>query len=230
MKKVVCCILAAALVFGLSLNALAAERTDCIVSADSLPAAAGETVTVPIRISGNPGFTNFGIALDYDREQLELLSIQTAEGETPYLCGPAVSVNPDWKGADEKTYGYVTAASADPIPGDGILFTATFRVSGGFSGAAAVTPVIQYLRSNQSLFPVFDAIKAEAEAGTLSSVLTGDYDRNGIVNVIDVMGLYNAIGNGDGFTEADMARLDINQDGTVNAMDVMGIYRIVMGG
>ena len=230
MKKIISGALVVMLIFALAVTAMAAEIADCTVSADSVWAAAGQTVTVPVRITGNRGFTNFGIALDYDREQLELLSIQTAEGETPYLCGPAVSVNPDWKGADEKTYGYVTAASADPIPGDGILFTATFRVSGGFSGAAAVTPEIQYLRSNQSLFPVFDTIKAEAEAGTLSSVLIGDYDRNGIVNVIDVMGLYNAIGNGDGFTEADMARLDINQDGTVNAMDVMGIYRIVMGG
>lgn len=228
MKKVVCCILAAALVFGLSLNALAAER--CTVSADSLPAAAGQTVTVPIRISGNPGFTNFGIALDYDREQLELLSIQTAEGESPYLCGPTASANIGWKDTDEKTYGYAAAASAEAVTGDGILFTATFHVSDSFSGTAEVRPVIQYLRSNQALFPIFDSISAEAAAGTLSAGLTGDFDNNGIVNVLDVMGLYNAIGRGDSFTEADMARLDINQDGIISVMDVMGIYRIVMGG
>ena len=75
---------------------MAAEIADCTVSADSVSATAGGTVTVPIRISGNRGFTNFGIALDYDREQLELLSIQTAEGETPYLCGTTVAVNTQW--------------------------------------------------------------------------------------------------------------------------------------
>lgn len=37
-------------------------------------------MTVPIRISGNRGFTNFGIALDYDREQLELLSTDGGRG------------------------------------------------------------------------------------------------------------------------------------------------------
>lgn len=91
-------------------------------------------MTVPIRISGNRGFTNFGIALDYDREQLELLSIQTAEGETPYLCGTTVAVNTQWTGTDEKTFGYVTAALEEAATADGILFTATFRVSGDFSG------------------------------------------------------------------------------------------------
>jgi len=72
-----------------------------------------------------------------DREQLELLSIQTAEGETPYLCGTTVAVNTQWTGTDEKTFGYVTAALEEAATADGILFTATFRVSGDFSGTAA---------------------------------------------------------------------------------------------
>ena len=87
MKKITSVILAVALIFALAVTAMAAEIADCTVSADSVSATAGGTVTVPIRISGNRGFTNFGIALDYDRAQLELLSIQTAAGETPYLCG-----------------------------------------------------------------------------------------------------------------------------------------------
>ena len=75
MKKITSVILAIALIFALAVTAMAAEIADCTVSADSVSATAGGTVTVPIRISGNRGFTNFGIALDYDREQLELLSI-----------------------------------------------------------------------------------------------------------------------------------------------------------
>ena len=143
MKKITSVILAIALIFALAVTAMAAEIADCTVSADSVSATAGGTVTVPVRISGNRGFTNFGIALDYDREQLELLSIQTAEGETPYLCGTTVAVNTQWTGADGKTFGYVTAALEEAatagrnsvyghVPGQWGLF----RHCGGAAGGA----------------------------------------------------------------------------------------------
>ena len=230
MKKITSVILAIALIFALAVTAMAAEIADCTVSADSVSATAGGTVTVPIRISGNRGFTNFGIALDYDREQLELLSIQTAEGETPYLCGTTVAVNTQWTGTDEKTFGYVTAALEEAATADGILFTATFRVSGDFSGTAAVQPVVQYMRSNKRLLSVFDAIPVTTVSGTVSTALVGDYDRNGKVNVADVMGLFSAIMNGKSFSADDYSRVDVNQDGRINVADVMAIYAIVMNG
>ena len=212
MKRITGVILAIALIFALAVTAMAAEIADCTVSADSVSATAGGTVTVPIRISGNRGFTNFGIALDYDREQLELLSIQTAEG------------------TDEKTFGYVTAALEEAATADGILFTATFRVSGDFSGTAAVQPVVQYMRSNKRLLSVFDAIPVTTVSGTVSTVLVGDYDQNGTVNALDVMGLYRAVISGTDFSEEDLDRLDVNRDGMINALDIMAIYGIVSGG
>ena len=230
MKKITSVILTIAMIFALAVTAMAAEIADCTVSADSVSATAGGTVTVPIRISGNRGFTNFGIALDYDREQLELLSIQTAEGETPYLCGTTVAVNTQWAGTDGKTFGYVTAALEEAAAEDGILFTATFHVSEDFSGTAAVQPVVQYMRSNQRLLSVFDAIPVTAVSGTVSTVLVGDYDRNGTVNALDVMGLYRAVISGTDFSEEDIDRLDVNKDGMVNALDIMAIYAIVSGG
>lgn len=230
MKKITSVILAIALIFALAVTAMAAEIAECTVSADSVPAAAGGTVTVPIRISGNRGFTNFGIALDYDREQLELLSIQTAEGETPYLCGGTAAVNTRWTGADEKTFGYVTAALEEAAAEDGVLFTATFHVSEDFSGTAAVQPVVQYMRSNKRLLSVFDAIPVTAVSGTVSTVLTGDYNQDGQVDVFDAMGLYGAVSDGTDFPEDDYSRLDVNQDGGVDMFDVMAIYAIVSGG
>lgn len=229
MKKIISVILAAALVFALAVTAMAAEMAACTVSADSVQSAAGKTVTVPIRISGNRGFTNFGIALDYDREKLELVSIQTA-GEAPYLCGAAAAANPQWTDPEKGTYGYVTAALEKAATEDGILFTAMFRVSEDFSGTATVRPVVRYMRSNQRLLSVFDEISVAVENGTVSTVLVGDYDQNGIVTVLDVMGLYSAVIDDADFSEADLARLDVNQDGVVNMLDVMAIYAIVADG
>lgn len=230
MKKIISVILTVALIFALAATAMAAEIADCTVSADSVSAAAGGTVTVPVRVSGNRGFTNFGIALDYDREQLELLSIQTAEGETPYLCGTTAAVNTQWTGTEEKTFGYVTAALEEAATADGILFTATFHVSKTFSGTAAVQPVVQYMRSNKRLLSVFDAIPVTVVSGTVSTVLAGDYDQDGQVDMFDAMGLYGAVSAGAEFAEDDYSRLDVNQDGEINMFDVMAIYGIVSGG
>lgn len=227
MKKIISIVLAVALIFVLAVTAMAAEIAECTVSADSVTA--GKTVTVPVRITGNRGFTNFGIALDYDRAQLELLSIQTAEGETPYLCGAVAAGNTQWAGADEKTYGYVTAALEDAVTEDGILFTATFRVSEDFSGTAAVQPVVQYMRSNKRLLSVFDTIPVTTASGTVSTVLVGDYDQDGQVDVFDAMGLYVAVLDDVDFSEDDINRLDFNRDGEVDVFDVMAIYADIMG-
>ena len=228
MKKIISIVLAVALIFALAVTAMAAEIADCTVSADSVSATAGKTVTVPVRISGNRGFTNFGIALDYDREQLELLSIQTAEGETPYLCGTVAAGNTGWTNVDGKTYGYVTAALEDAVTEDGILFTATFRVSESFSGTAAVQPVVQYMRSNKRLLSVFDTIPVTTASGTVSTVLVGDYDRNGEVDVFDAAGLYAAVLDSVDFSEDNIDRLDVNRDGEIDIFDVAAIYAEIM--
>lgn len=227
MKKIISIVLAVALIFALAVTAMAAEIAECTVSADSVTA--GKTVTVPVRITGNRGFTNFGIALDYDRAQLELLSIQTAAGETPYLCGAVAAGNTQWAGADGKTCGYVTAALEDAVTEDGILFTATFRVSEDFSGTAAVQPVVQYMRSNKRLLSVFDAIPVTTVSGTVSTALVGDYDQDGQVDVFDAMGLYVAVLDDVDFSEDDINRLDFNRDGEVDVFDVMAIYADIMG-
>ena len=227
MKKIISIVLAVALIFALAVTAMAAEIAECTVSADSV--SAGKTVTVPVRITGNRGFTNFGIALDYDRAQLELLSIQTEAGETPYLCGAVAAGNTQWAGADGKTCGYVTAALEDAVTEDGILFTATFRVSEDFSGTAAVQPVVQYMRSNKRLLSVFDAIPVTTASGTVSTMLVGDYDRDGQVDVFDAMGLYIAVLDDVDFSEDDINRLDFNRDGEVDVFDVMAIYADIMG-
>ena len=103
MKRFIAVTLAVLLSLALPLGVMAAELTSCTVTADSVAGEPGETVTVAVRIADNPGFTNFAIALDYDREHLTLKSIETEDGGTPYLCGSNVSINKAWD-KDEKEY------------------------------------------------------------------------------------------------------------------------------
>ena len=229
MKRIIMILLAVLLSLGLPLSVVAAELTSCTVTVDAVSGTPGETATVFVRISDNPGFTNFAIALDYDREHLTLQSIETMNGDTPYLCGSNVSVNKAWD-AEEKEYGYVVSASADPVKENGILFAVTFEIAEGFLGEAQVTPTVQYIRNNEAVFSIFEEIRAQVISGTVSSVLIGDVNGDGIVEYDDVMLAYKAFLGEAELTEGQMAVVDTNGDGSIEEAEYQAIYQVYIGG
>lgn len=229
MKRFIAICLVVLLSLALPLTVVAAELTSCTVTADSVAGAPGETVTVAVRIADNPGFTNFAIALDYDREHLTLQSIETKDGATPYLCGSNVSINKTWE-EDEKEYGFVVSASADPVKENGILFTVTFEIAADFVGEAQVTPVVQYIRNNEAVFSIFEEIHATVVAGTVTSVLVGDVNGDGIIEYNDVMLAYKAFLGEAELTAEQMAVVDANRNGTVEETEYQAIYQIYIGG
>ena len=225
MKKLMAIALAMLLSFAVSIQALASELTSCAVTAASVAGAPGEEVAVEIRITDNPGFTNFAIALDYDRDHLTLKSIETADGETPYLCGAHASANTAWQDR-----GFLAAASAEAVKEDGILFTAVFEIAPGFVGEAQVTPVVQYIRNNEAVFSVFEEIQALATPGAVASVLAGDLNGDGITEYNDVMLAYKAYLGEAELTEAQMAQVDTNENGTIEEEEYQAVYQIYTGG
>ena len=229
MKKIIAVTLAVLLSLAIPLTVMASELTNCTVLVDSVAGEPGETVTVAVKIADNPGFTNFAIALDYDREHLTLKSIETKNGATSYLCGSNVSINKTWD-ENEKEYGYVVSASADPVKENGILFTVTFEIADDFVGEAQVTPVVKYIRNNEAVFSIFEEIHATAMAGTVTSVLVGDVNGDGIIEYNDVMMAYKAFLGKAVLTPEQMAVVDTNQNGIVEEMEYQAIYQIYIGG
>lgn len=229
MKKFIALFLAVLLSLALPLTAMAAELTGCTVTAESVAVAPGEEVTVEVRIGDNPGFTNFAIALDYDREHLTLKRIETKDGNNPYLCSSNVSINKTWD-EEEKEYGFVVSASADPVKENGILFTVTFEVAADFVGEAQVTPVVQYIRNNEVVFSIFEQIHAAVTAGAVTSVLVGDVNGDGIIEYNDVMLACKAFLGEAELTEAQMAVVDTDRSGTIEEAEYQAIYQIYIGG
>ena len=229
MKKFIAITLAVLLSLAIPFQVLAAELTSCTVTAESAAGAPGEEVTVEVKIGDNPGFTNFAIALDYDREHLILKSINTKDGGTPYLCGSNVSINEVWD-AEEKEYGFVVSASADPVKENGILFTVTFEIAADFAGETQVTPVVQYIRNNEAVFSIFEQINGVVTAGTITSVLVGDVNSDGIIEYNDVMLAYKAFLGEAELTQEQMAVVDTNRNGTIEEAEYQTIYTIYIGG
>lgn len=229
MKKLGSYLLIAVLVLSLTLTAAAAEAVSCTVSTDSVSAAAGGTVTVLVRITENPGFTNFAIALDYDREQLELISINVSDGENAYLCGSLASVNTEWADEDGQTCGYIVCANPEKVTDDGILFTAAFRVSDNFSGTAEVIPIAHYMRNENSALAMFEERNVSIVSGSVNGTLLGDLNGDGEITARDAALVYHIVNGKKELTEALLGIADLTGDGKITSRDAQKIYNHVNG-
>ena len=232
MKKIIVLVLSVALVLGIGMTAIAVAN--CSVTAESVEAVAGQSVTVPIVISGNSGFTNFCIMIDYDREALELTSINSANGENTYLCGDLVSTNTAFEDEDGNTFGFINCALTEKCSENGTLFTVTFKVADDFTGSAEVKPVVSYMRNNEAVFSVFEEMTANVTNGTVAAkeselpdVVYGDVNGDGKINATDAALTYRYVNNKAVLTESQLAAADVNGDGKVNATDAAFIYRYV---
>lgn len=230
MKRIISFALFLLVFLGLPLMALAEEITTCAVTVDSIATPAGKQITVPVRITANQGFTNFAISMKYDHEKLKLISIQTEDSETPYPSGTQVSINDVCEDTEEESCGYVVLANADALAGDRILFTATFLVDADFKDTATVTPVVHYFRNNSAVFSIFEEITASVTSGTITAVMAGDINANGVLEYDDVMMAYKASLGEVSLTEEQKLLADINGDQKIDHLDVEKIYEIYTGG
>ena len=226
MKRAMAIALSLLLCLGVPMMVCAEEVTTCTVTADSIPTPPGELITVPVRIAENEGFTNFAISLEYDPEMLQLVSVNTAESEAAYLCGTQTAV----KTEQDKGTCFIVSASADAVSEDGILFTVTFRISEALKEYTVVTPVVHYIRNNEAVFSVFEEITASVAAGTITVIVSGDLNGDGVVEYDDVMLACKASLGEVVLTEEQQLLADLNNDKKIDSADAEAIYRIYTGG
>lgn len=75
MKKIISCFLAAALAFhSIAMDISAADKG--VISAGSVGVIAGETFSIPVKISDNPGITALSLRMNYDPDMFELISAE----------------------------------------------------------------------------------------------------------------------------------------------------------
>lgn len=214
----------------LIVSVYAADNSSAAISASTVSGSAGETVEITISISSNPGYTNYAILLDYNREALTLQAITPVETED----GPLYSTNCDYRAVDAKSYGFVTAAEETEQTEDGTLFTASFLIAENFSGEAHVTPIVQYLLSNEADFGIFAQRIVQVEAGCITvessaeSILFGDANGDGKINAADAAIVYRYVNNKlteNQLATVNPAAMDVSGDSKINAADAAMIYR-----
>ncbi|MBR3448222.1 MAG: hypothetical protein IKH27_10495, partial [Oscillospiraceae bacterium] len=135
MKKLLSCLTAGLLaVQGLSMGAFAGERGRITVG--SCAAAPGDTVSLPVEITENPGITALSLDLTYDASMLELLG--TADGgilgQSEYLSGNDLTAVP-------YTMSWDDVGETDNT-GTGTAVLLSFKVRDGASGSTDVSVAV----------------------------------------------------------------------------------------
>lgn len=124
-RKLMSVLLALAMIFSLlPAYALASESMQVTIGGGTVKA--GETVTVDISVTNNPGFANMSFYIEYDKNKLRLEEIK---GGT--LFGDmTANVN----------IGFISAAKTNDVSGNGTIATLTFRaLSSATSGETTIS-------------------------------------------------------------------------------------------
>ncbi len=137
-KRIISIFTVLCLVLSLTLFGAATEETKCVIRVDAISEGVGDTVTVPVRIEGNPGFTGFTFLISYDSE----LSLQKIAKGTllKEMDGGSFLGSTD---TNLVFWNYPIEVS-----GDGVILELTFAVSQAASGKTC--PVEISLKENNA--------------------------------------------------------------------------------
>lgn len=145
-NRILCALLAALLAAALSLPA-AAEGTSLIISAPETLPAVGETFTVTVAISGNPGLCAAQYTLAFDPSVVRCESASVGD----ILRGTFAAANPKAEAG-----AIVAAATVTPATGDGSVGVFTFQV----------------LKAGETDFTLQDAIFSGADGAPIRTNIT----------------------------------------------------------
>lgn len=130
MKKFLALLCCVVLVFTLCLSGSAAQTVPNRVYAAAVTASAGETVIIPVCISGNTGFMGFAILVDYDAAVLTPVSAAKSQQLSGMFDD---SIETAQAGSFKVVY-----TDSSNVTADGTLFELTFLVDAGFEAATVI--------------------------------------------------------------------------------------------
>lgn len=91
----------------LSLCGFTVNAAGMTVSVGAATCTAGESVSIPITLSGNTGFSNLGIEIEYDNTALTLTNVTAGQTGATYTAAQSITVNPynmGWDSASNNTF------------------------------------------------------------------------------------------------------------------------------
>lgn len=183
----------------------------------SVSGAPGESISVPLTLSNNPGISSLKFDIHFDDTNLTLTNVTFADGFGSYVTAPTPYKNP-------QTISLVSPL--DEISTNGLLATLTFTISESAVDGETLEITATYDEDN-----VFDSdfnnIPLNVTNGSVMvmTMLPGDINGDGAVNNKDAIVLFRYLA-GWGVTLATDF-VDINGDGKLNNKDAIVLFRYI---
>lgn len=186
--------------------------------------AAGETVVVPVSITKNPGIVSLKLAVTYDSDVLELVSVEggdfgSIDGEVPSLSFGPVDNIPfiiNWN----------DALSLENNTDTGVVANLTFQVKEDAEGSTEIA--VSYNANDVFDFDLDNvAFVCNAGSVTVKNHIPGDVNNDGNINIRDLGMLQQYLNGWDVIINEDAA--NVNGDANINIRD-LGILQQYLNG
>ena len=199
------------LLYTLNVSAFGAAFTVTTVEA-----APGETVTVPVAVSNNPGFCYLKLRFSFDAEKLEFLRAENG------------TVSADSFLADEGALLWDSGADA---AADGTLVNLVFLVKETADGAAAVRLSVTECYNYDEQAVAFAVNDGSVLVKPAPARLKGDVDGNGLLEAADARLALRASVQLEDYAagSAQFLAADADGDGVLRASDARLILRAAVG-
>ena len=222
-KKIISVMLSIFLLMSAFPAAVFAEDSETTVTVQSVTAAAGTTVDVPVVVQNNPGILGATLKFTYD-PGLTLQSITNGNAFSSLtMTKPGVFTSPfkvTWDGQD---------IDEDDIK-DGNILILQFAVPNDAAEGTIYNISASYEDSDFVDYNL-DPIDLTVTNGTITvvNIKYGDLDGNELVNTTDVIRMRRHIAGGYSQTINELAA-DVNLDTSINTTDVIILRRYIAGG
>lgn len=190
------------------------------VTVGTAAGSAGDEVTVPVSISGNPGVSSFTFRLNFDKTKLTPVSV-TKNSSLP----GSLTSNIQQSGIDKNNLDYVTAMWANEAnySNNGTLFEVRFKIAESVSNGEDIPVSITYAKGNvvnQDLNDVdLNLINGSIAIG---KIIYGDIFGDGTVNNKDLVRLRQYLAEWNiTLTENERKAADVFRDGEINNKDLV---------
>ncbi len=138
-KRLLCAALALALIFSLSFvgcsnrdnSSDSAPKAKVTISVGSAEGSTGDTVKLPVKVSGNPGIMALLIDFKFDAEQLQYIGFEKGK------------IFSDYETSDDKGIVRLMCIENEDVKGDGEIINLEFKIIGEKKGETEVSVVLE---------------------------------------------------------------------------------------
>ena len=229
MKRIVAFFLAALMTMScMSLSTLTAGATEVATKAtikvETVTAAAGSQVEVPVSITDNPGILGMTLHVEYDDKKVALVNVEN--GDT--LNHMVFTTPKDLSNGCTLPWDAEFVSEEDIK--NGVIVTLTFEVFENVEVGESIPVSLKYT-PGAIIDNDLNSLTVNIENGAINvmNFTPGDLNEDGIINTADIVYLRRYIAGGYG-VEINENAGDVNADGSLNTTDVVCIRRFVAGG